>query len=578
MPANIGQDGKMSNGKVTNDKVSDANRSELKLYYRANQIPSPPTAILFGFQQLMVCVSGLLVTPYILSNTACAGAATALIRVKLISTTLVVAGLSTLLQNTLGVRLALLQGPSFAYLPPIFAFSNLPEFKCNVSAHEEVPEEDYLLRLRIMQGSLVAASALQIFIGMTGFIGLITKFIGPLTIAPLMLLLMLSVVGTIVDHAEQHILSLVQVSVLLLVAVYLARVKVPLPVIKKRRISFKALPIFTLFPYLLAIGVCWLISYIITATGWERPGGAARTDKPDSTAVLREAPWLRIPYPGQWGAFGFNTGVFLGFFAAALASLIESVGAYHACARISDERPPPAHAVNRGVLIEGVGVLLAGLFGSGVGVTTYSENIGVINITKVASRVTLQIAGLIMIVLGIFTKFGAVLATIPEPLVGGILCVSMSMVGGVGLSSMQLVNLKMSRNVAVLGFSIMAGMVIPLYFERHPLKTGLTELDNVLNIVLTIRMFVGGLIGFFMDNTVPGATRAQRGLHEHNDATADEANNAPDAYSFPSIVNKVLSKIPCTRFVPFLPNLHKPQRITPSEPPPVYNFSNTAPV
>uniref|UniRef100_A0A914VR99 Solute carrier family 23 member 1 n=1 Tax=Plectus sambesii TaxID=2011161 RepID=A0A914VR99_9BILA len=397
-----------------------------------------------------------------------------------------------------------------------------------------------------MQGSLVAASALQIFIGMTGFIGLITKFIGPLTIAPLMLLLMLSVVGTIVDHAEQHILSLVQVSVLLLVAVYLARVKVPLPVIKKRRISFKALPIFTLFPYLLAIGVCWLISYIITATGWERPGGAARTDKPDSTAVLREAPWLRIPYPGQWGAFGFNTGVFLGFFAAALASLIESVGAYHACARISDERPPPAHAVNRGVLIEGVGVLLAGLFGSGVGVTTYSENIGVINITK--------------------------------PLVGGILCVSMSMVGGVGLSSMQLVNLKMSRNVAVLGFSIMAGMVIPLYFERHPLKTGLTELDNVLNIVLTIRMFVGGLIGFFMDNTVPGATRAQRGLHEHSDATADEANNAPDAYSFPSIVNKVLSKIPCTRFVPFLPNLHKPQRITPLEPPPVYNFSNTAPV
>uniref|UniRef100_A0A914VRU4 Uncharacterized protein n=1 Tax=Plectus sambesii TaxID=2011161 RepID=A0A914VRU4_9BILA len=103
MPANIDQDGKMSDGKVTNDKVSDANRSELKLYYRANQIPSPPTAILFGFQQLMVCVSGLLVTPYILSNTACAGAATALIRVRLISTTLVVAGLSTLLQNTLGV-------------------------------------------------------------------------------------------------------------------------------------------------------------------------------------------------------------------------------------------------------------------------------------------------------------------------------------------------------------------------------------------------------------------------------------------------------------------------------------------
>lgn len=94
-------------------------------------------------------------------------------------------------------------------------------------------------------------------------------------------------------------------------------------------------------------------------------------------------------------------------------------------------------------------------------------------IIQVASRVTLQICGLILMGLGIFTKFGAVLATIPEPLVGGILSISLAMVGGVGLSSVQLVNLNKSRNVAILGLAIMMGMMIPLYFEQYPLNTGL---------------------------------------------------------------------------------------------------------
>lgn len=52
----------------------------------------------------MVCISGVLVMPFIIANLSCAGAATIAIRVKLISTTLVITGISTLLQTTLGLR------------------------------------------------------------------------------------------------------------------------------------------------------------------------------------------------------------------------------------------------------------------------------------------------------------------------------------------------------------------------------------------------------------------------------------------------------------------------------------------
>ena len=85
--------------------------------------------------------------------------------------------------------------------------------------------------------------------------------------------------------------------------------------------------------------------------------------------------------------------------------MVESVGDYYACARMSQVPPPPMHAVNRGdvsreliqisqtqnkmlvafsgIGMEGIGCILAGAFGSGTGTTSYSENIGAIGITKV---------------------------------------------------------------------------------------------------------------------------------------------------------------------------------------------------
>ena len=69
--------------------------------------------------------------------------------------------------------------------------------------------------------------------------------------------------------------------------------------------------------------------------------------------------------------------------AATMTSIIESVGDYYACARISCVQPPPAHAVNRGIATEGFGSILSGLVGSGGATTSYSQNVGAIGFTKV---------------------------------------------------------------------------------------------------------------------------------------------------------------------------------------------------
>ncbi|KAF1751058.1 hypothetical protein GCK72_017610 [Caenorhabditis remanei] len=121
-------------------------------------------------------------------------------------------------------------------------------------------------------------------------------------------------------------------------------------------------------------------------------------------------------------------------------------------------------------------------------------------------------AGLFLIVLGLLTKIGALLSTIPDPLVGGVLAFSMAMVVGVAVSNLQTVDMALSRNMGVFGFSMMFGMIVPKYFTKFPVATGWSWANDILNVLLQMPMFVGALCACILDNTIGGATREQRGL------------------------------------------------------------------
>ena len=174
-----------------------------------------------------------------------------------------------------------------------------------------------------------------------------------------------------------------------------------------------------------------------------------------------------------------------GMLAGVLAGAIESIGDYYACARLAGAKPPPIHAINRGLAIEGIGCILAGLWGTGNGTTSYSENIGAIGVTKVGSRRVIQATGCMLLFFGVLSKFGALFITIPEPIIGGIFCVMFGMIAATGqfisyffnssflfkfhiqlclvvisgLSNLQFVDLNSSRNLLVLGFSIFFSLV-----------------------------------------------------------------------------------------------------------------------
>lgn len=84
-----------------------------------------------------------------------------------------------------------------------------------------------------------------------------------------------------------------------------------------------------------------------------------------------------------------------------------------------------------------------------------------------ASRRVIQVAALIMIFLGMFGKFGALFTTIPDPIVGGVFMIMFGMITAVGISNLQYVDMNSSRNLFVLGFSLMLGMAVPYWVKQN---------------------------------------------------------------------------------------------------------------
>ncbi|GFX65677.1 hypothetical protein TNCV_4093701 [Trichonephila clavipes] len=315
--------------------------------------------------------------------------------------------------------------------------------------------------------------------------------------------------------------------------------------------SFQKIKLSTVL-VLLTILLSWALCALLTSINILPKGNPARTD--NLLSVLDRSPWFRFPYPGQWGLPTFTLAAILGMLSGTLASIIESVGDYYACARLSGADSPPKHAINRGIFMEGLGCLIAGLYGTASGITSFSENIGAIGITKVASRRVIQYGSLLMIFFGMLGKFGGIFVTIPPPILGGIFCIMFSMITAVGLSALHFVDLNSSRNLFVLGFSLFMGLCLPKWIQANSgaINTGYELLNQTITILLSTNMLVGGFIGFLLDNIIPG-TDEERGLLTWRKQTRTDSNSARNlsskSYELPFMSN-FLKKCSIFKYIP----------------------------
>ena len=82
-----------------------------------------------------------------------------------------------------------------------------------------------------------------------------------------------------------------------------------------------------------------------------------------------------------------------------------------------------------------------------------------------ASRAVFLTAGFILIICGVVGKFGAVLTLIPEPIIGGTLTVLLGIVFSIGISTVKFIDIDSTRNLTILGTSIILGLMVPQYIN-----------------------------------------------------------------------------------------------------------------
>lgn len=204
------------------------------------------------------------------------------------------------------------------------------------------------------------------------------------------------------------------------------------------------------------------------------------------------AKWIAIPNIFRFG-FHFDFAATLSFVPAYIVSTIGTVGIVMAIGEASHTKVSGERAAN-GVLCDGLGSMIAGIFGAGPN-TAFSQNVGLITLTKVASRHVMVLAGLLLTVLGVFPKLSALIAVMPPPVLGGVGVIMFGLVAAQGIKTLASIKLG-DRELLIISVAFALGIgvtVKPEILDGLPLalkmilssgiSTG-TLAALILNIVL----------------------------------------------------------------------------------------------
>lgn len=537
---------------------------------------NPPWYMCFflAIQHYLTMIGAIVSIPFILTPALCMDDENPA-RGDIISTMIFVTGLVTFVQCTFGCRLPIVQGGTISFLVPILAILHLPQWTCpandELKAMDEAAKTElWQLRMREISGAIAVAALVQVVLGLTGLIGRIIKYITPLTIVPTVALVGLTLFEHAAASASKHWgIAVGTTGMLTLFSQVLVNVRVPIPAYRKGvGMQIRMFPLFKLFPVLLTITLMWGLCGVLTITEVFEEGHPARTDS--RLKVFSDASWFRVPYPGQFGVPTVTLAGVLGMLAGVLACTVESISYYPTVSRMCNAEAVPKHALNRGIAVEGLGTMLAGLWGSGNGTNTFGENVGAIGITKVGSRRVIQWAAGIMIVQGVISKLGAIFIMIPDPVVGGLFCVMFGMIAAFGLSALQYVDLKSARNLYILGVSLFFPMVLCNWMQKNPgaIRTGNDTVDSTLSVLLGTSILVGGIIGCVLDHLIPGTDR-ERGItaweeelqfDREEEEVVEGQEHAYSTYNFPCGMN-LLRRCKWAEYLPFSPTYKEKRRI-----------------
>ncbi|KAJ4716132.1 Nucleobase-ascorbate transporter [Melia azedarach] len=469
--------------------------------------PSWPEAIVLGFQHYLVMLGTTVIIPTILVPLMGGGKVE---KAEVINTLLFVSGINTLLQTLFGTRLPVVMGGSYAFMIPAVSIAISNRFVIYIDPHQRFKQT-----MRTIQGALIMASLFNMIIGFFRFLENIWKL------------------------AKCIEVGLPALIILVILSQYLPHL-----------VKFKR-AIFDRFGILFTVAIVWGYAEVLTIAGAydKRPPSTQISCRTDRSGLVSAAPWIRVPYPFQWGRPRFNAGDSFAMMAAAFVAIIESTGTFIAASRYGSATPMPPSVLSRGVGWQGIGLLLDGAFGTGSGCTASVENAGLLGLTRNGSRRVVQISAGFMLFFSVLGKFGAVLASIPLPIVAALYCVLFAYVASAGLSFLQFCNLNSFRTKFIIGFSLFMGLSVPQYFNEYllisghgPVHTSATSFNNIMQVIFSSPATVAIIVAYLLDCTHSighSATRRDSGRHWWSKFRYfDQDTRSEEFYSLPYNLNR----------------------------------------
>ena len=169
-----------------------------------------------------------------------------------------------------------------------------------------------------------------------------------------------------------------------------------------------------------------------------------------------QAPWLAVP---EFGKPEFNLAAILFMIPVAIAPIVEHVGGILAIGSVTGKDFTASPGLHRTLFGDGLAVSVVGLFG-GPPVTTYGEVTGAVMLTRNYNPVVMTWAAVFAILMAFVGKFGALLQTIPMPVMGGIMMLLFGSIAGIGLKTIMdgRVDLASARNLCIVSVTLVTGI------------------------------------------------------------------------------------------------------------------------
>ncbi len=386
--------------------------TEVNLIYGVDDDLDLPKKVLFGLQHIFAAFGGIIVVPLVIATSL---GFDSKVTTALISASILGSGLATIIQakgvGKVGARVACIMGTDFTFVSPAISVGSV-------------------LGLPGIIGATILGSLFEVILSF--FIKPLMKFFPPLVTGTVVALIGLTLLPVSIDWAAGGAGSANYASLEnLAVAMFVLIITLLLNNYGKGMISSASI----------LIGI--VVGYIVCI-----PLGLV-----DFTSV-KEASWLSFPKILEFGVT-FDAKAVMAFIPAYFVATIGTVGCLKAIGEtsnidIGDKR------VAAGVLSDGVGSALGGLVGSCPN-TSFSQNIGIISLTKVASRHVAVMAGILLVILGFLQKVAAIITGIPNPVLGGVGIMMFGTVAAAGIRTLS--NIKLTeRNLLIIAISMGLGL------------------------------------------------------------------------------------------------------------------------